>query len=172
MLKLTVALAFSSQNDVHSIPSTLRQPAVTSFNGWDCEPRGVLGYIKGYVAGLQRQLPTLSKDDLGLNGSVKLCFEEEVDDEVVDTLVLSMSLLEALVLFPCWVETQSSKCLTWVCVEQVAEEFSQAKDGLGAYCLERSEDSYKLYLERDGAMTPEDIFWAIASGSPLMSKDK
>jgi len=172
MLKLTVAIAFSSENDVHSIPRSLRQPAVQPFYGWDCEPRGLLGYIKGFISGLQNQYPSLSKDDLGLRGSVRLRFEEELDGEVVDTLVLTMSLLEAPVLFACWVNTESSKCLTWVCVEQVAEEFSRAKDALGAYCLERSEDSYKLYLGREGEVTAEDIFWAIASGSSLMSNDK
>jgi len=139
--RVTISIAFSSTNEEHGVPSYLRQPTVKPFTGWDCEPRGVLGFIEGYLSALHYHTKsTITRDDLGLNGSVRLAFEEIYDDgqgdrEEIDTLVLSMSLVEAPELLKCWIETQSSKCLTWVSCDQVAEEFSEAKDAFGNYLL-------------------------------------
>lgn len=152
MLKLTVAIVYTS-NDSPSVPSYLRQPTLRVFKDWDCEPRGVLGFLQGYIDALVMHLPNVSKSTLGLNGSVRLCFEEWDGEEIIDSLVLSMSLYEAPLIFACWVEVQSSKCLTWVSVEQVAEEFSQAKDALGGWIVKDKLDEYRIKSD------PRDIPW-------------
>lgn len=139
MMKLTVCIAFSSTNEEPGIPSFLRQPECRSFNGWDCEPRGVLGYVEGFLQALRGHCINVVESDLG-NSSVRFVFEEVVDydedmEDISDTLILSMSLIEAPYLLACWIQNESSKCLMWASCDQVAEEFSRAKDMLGTYVL-------------------------------------
>lgn len=104
--------------------------ALTTLSEWDCEPRGLVQFLRG----VEQILPFASEalcgkfESLSTNVKVKLVFShQEFDDEDSDQLILTGSLDTMLHIFTKLIEFQSSKCLTWATCDQVHEEVEAAK---------------------------------------------
>jgi len=108
-------------------PDLTDRYALAAFDDWECEPRGIVGFLQGLLQAFNYEIGNERYPSSTI--TVKLVFVDEIDDEdeEYDELIFSGTIYDMITLLKRLIENQSSKCLTWACVEQVAEEIDSAK---------------------------------------------
>jgi len=130
-MKVDIEVRFSRDRDAENTSRL----AFLTLQEWDCEPRGVLQYLRGVSHTLFYSVCCTKRDNLidplSEDITVHLVFTQSASPvEEEEILSYSCDLHSMMVLLQTVIDNQSSKCLTWSCCEQVYEEVEQAKASL------------------------------------------